>query len=327
MVIIMNFDVFLYGKTRTHDYTEMYLPDWITAGSEYYSEYKKIISCLFSIREHIPEHEASVLKGTENCLIYYSGKNICLFGRHCHISGEDEFGRSIFSCEGFICRTEDQKKFWYSVPDMTAYLLDAEKTFYEEYMSGISDDQKPDQISRTENVVSYRNEHILDSVRTAGIEKQYAALDEAINKIAAPFGFVLGDHRKSLFSYPWPKELNKTEKYFVSDECSAAGDDESWIKHYRPLIYNAEIRRLIMYLEISISPQKRIRYRLAAGDEAGPDGRIADISYVSYEKESGLEISANDLLNMEETVRERLLSDGYDLNSSNDFVFEKEVIK
>jgi len=327
MVIVMNFDVFLYGKTKTHDYTEMYLPDWIETGSDHYTEYKKMISCLFSIREHIPEHEASVLGETGNCLIYYSGKNICMFGRHCHISGEDEFGRSIFSCEGFVCRTENQKKFWYSVPDMTAYLLDAEKTFYEEFISGISDDQKPERISRTENIVRVQHEHILSSVRSAGIEEQYAALEEMINKKAAPFGFIIGDQKRSLFSYQWPKELNKAEKYFVLDELSRTGDDEGWIKQYRPLVYNSEIRRLLTYLEISLSPQNRIRYRLVAGDEAGPDGRIADIPYVSYEKESGLEISLNDILNMEETVRERLLSDGYDLNSSNDLVFEKEVIK
>ena len=47
----MELEVFLYGRTRTYDYFDMYIPSWLDNGSDEYREYRKTVSFIMKIRD------------------------------------------------------------------------------------------------------------------------------------------------------------------------------------------------------------------------------------------------------------------------------------
>ena len=77
----MTADVFLYGRTKTYDYFDMYIPEWLGKDTEEYREYRKVVSFIMKIRDILPENRVKILENTKNtfCSVH---KFICL--RVCH---------------------------------------------------------------------------------------------------------------------------------------------------------------------------------------------------------------------------------------------------
>ncbi|MBR6837866.1 MAG: hypothetical protein IKM72_17935, partial [Oscillospiraceae bacterium] len=113
----MTADVFLYGRTRTYDYFDMYLPEWLGKDTEEYREYRKTVSFVMKIRDILPEDKVKILKNTGNSFMFIYGRSISLLCRFCHICGEDEFGRPISSTEGLVVRNSDAESFRKIIPD------------------------------------------------------------------------------------------------------------------------------------------------------------------------------------------------------------------
>lgn len=319
----MNFDIFLYGRTKTHDYTDMYIPSWLTYTSKYYGEFRKIISHVFNIRDSVPEDKSYLLNDTVNCFTCYFGHDICILCRCCSITGEDEFGRSIFSTEGFVCRIDDQKNFWDNILNMIAFLITRQKTFYNEYIEKYNEEQKPMAEERSEYIEKYSKTDLNDIMISAGIQRQFCALEKVISHRILPFGFIIGKQNKSLFCYPRPKELITDESFFTDDFCTEISDDVFWKTKYTPLNIKSETKKYFTYLDIRCTPQNRLRYRLIIGNQPDSENNVSDVPFVSYETEEGISIDKDKLDILFRTVRTYITDQGYKEFPTNKFIFEK----
>ena len=319
----MNFEIFLYGRTRTHDYTDMHIPSWLTYSSKYYSEFRKIISHIFNIRDSVSEEQSDLLNDTGNCFTCYIGHEICILCRCCSISGEDEFGRSIFSTEGFICRSDDQKLFWNNIQNMIAFLLTRQKKFYDEYIEKFDESQKPVASEKFQVIKKYSETELDDIMVSAGIKKQFTALQSAVSYRILPFGFVIGKQNKAIFTYPCSNELINDQIYFTDDFCTENSKDEFWKNKYKALNIKSESKKYFTYLDISYSPQNRLRYRFVIGNQPDTKNIVSDIPFVSYEQEEGITINLNDLNTLFLTVSTYVYREGYKQFPVNKYIFEK----
>lgn len=284
----MKYDVFLYGRTKKYDYFDMYVPSWLTYDTDEYLEYRRTVSFIMKIRDILPEEKSGVLRNTQNSFIFYRGLKINMLCRFCHASGEDEFGRPICSTEGFICKSNELKDFWISVPDMIAHMTAAEKTFYDEYASENGSSSKPPQLTR--------NEEISCAEETCVPSKQFEALKKAVAVSKQPFSFAFGTEKKEFYDYGSADDMVKINIFFAADECTEI-PEEPEIKS------EADFGEFCVYVDIRKSSQNRLRYRLAVGSKPTADRKVKEIPYVSYERENGTEIKMHDLFAMYEAVK------------------------
>ena len=151
----MKLDVFLYGRTITHDYFDMYLPPWLKTDTDEYREYRKTISHIMKIRDNLHENEMDILKETADSFIFYKGRKTSMLCTFCHITGYDQFDRPICSAEGFIFRQDELNSLWKYIPDMIAYLYGTEETYYKKYISLHGEETRPETENHTENIIFF----------------------------------------------------------------------------------------------------------------------------------------------------------------------------
>ena len=327
----MEFDVFLYGRTKTYDYCDMYMPSWLTVDSEEYNDYRKIISHLFRIRDILNESESKILEMTADSFYFYKTQNISILCRCCHTVGKDEYGRTICSTEGFVCKNENEKDFWYHVPDMIIDLISGEKTFYDDYIDKYYDTSKPPQIVLSKNIdnaikfVSEANysDNTELCIRRANIQNQFKSLICGMRKRIMPFNFVIGKHEKRIYEYQHPKTVPDIEMFFANDECTELSDNLSWNHKYKSLSLENKVSNYHVYLDIKKSLQEKIRYRLVTGNKPDSENVVTDVPFVTYEVESDTAINISELINMYETMREYLLDLGWCKSPQNKYIFEK----
>ncbi len=327
----MEFDVFLYGRTKTYDYYDMYMPSWLMVDSEEYNDYRKIISHLFRVRDILNESESEILEMTSDSFCFYKTNKISILCRCCHIVGEDEYGRTICSTEGFVCKNENEKDFWTYVPDMIINLLSAEKTFYSDYMDKHHDISKPPQIVRRENienVIDFLSEEKYSDnteicIERANIQDQFKSLISAMRKRVMPFNFAIGKHEKKIYEYQHPKTVPDIQMFFVGDECSEVSDSLSWTNNYKALSLDNKVSNYHIYLDIKKSMHEKIRYRLVAGNKPDSGNTVTDVPFVSYEIEKETAVNISELITMYETMREYLFSQGWCNSPQNKYIFEK----
>ncbi len=315
----MKLDVFLYGRTITHDYFDMYLPPWLKTDTDEYREYRKTISHIMKIRDNLHENEMDILKETADSFIFYKGRKTSMLCTFCHITGYDQFDRPICSAEGFIFRQDELNSLWKYIPDMIAYLSGTEETYYKKYISLHGEETRPETENHTENI-------IFENIAEPELE-QFKKLKEAVQNCSRPFSFAYGRFGRKLYDYSPDDAQNRTDVFFVSDECTDIKYDEVSVKK------EANLGEMKFYAEIKKSSRERIRYKAVLCDESGEK-----VYYESYEKEAGAEIKISEIFRMAETVREYIAEHGKDENalrkcvpfsSDSDFIYEgrKAVIE
>lgn len=291
-------DVFLYGRTRTYDYFDMYIPSWLSAGTDEYSEYRKTVSFIMKIRDILPENQLHILENTADSFFFVRGRKISMLCRFCHVCGRDEFDRPICSTEGFAVRNENLAEFWKLVPDITAKLSSAEKTYYEIYTEKNGSETKPQS--------EFRNEEITPGAYSPVKSGQFDELRNAVTKTSRPFSFAFGKYEKSLYSYAAGDDP-EIRAYFVSDECTEISDESETRSE-------ADLGGLDVYAVIVKTPQGKLKYRVALcrSDSTLTPGSIA---YESYEREAGTEIKLSEIFRMYSSVNEYLAEHGTDEKS------------
>ncbi len=328
----MKLDVFLYSRTKTHDYTDMYIPSWLTYESEAYNDYRKIISYIFKIREVLPENKCDVLNSTADSFIFYKTNNICMLCRCCHKVGEDEFGRAIFSTEGFLCKGDKLIDFWYMIPDALKYMLMTEEKIYDEYLVHTENEPKPPKLSKEIEFPGELNPMIslrLDGdtkyvFSIKGILNQFETYMSSAQKKIVPFSFVLGTEDKELYNYPVDSGMTEVEMYFTRNKCTEVPESEDWRKTFVPAKINAEAKKYFTFLELKKSSQNKIRYRLVVAREPKQEKTLTAVPFVSYEEESGgTEVRLSDVVKMYETIRQTIIDEGYERSTKERYVFEK----
>lgn len=281
-------DVFLYGRTKTHDYFDMYIPSWMKSDSEEYREYRKTVSYIMKIRDILPENKLGILERTSDSFIFYRGRSISMLAGFCHICGSDEFGRPICSTGGFIFRNEDLKNLWKLIPDMICMLSDSGIDLYRDYSEKYGGESKPESVNRSEEILPGKYPSV-----SLG---QFAEMKDAVNRAPSPFSFAYGPEEKSLYDYS--SSDVKISVFFASDECTELTFDE-------PEEKTADTSGLVSYAEIRKSPQGRLRYRIVMCSEE--DNRVL---YESYEREAGSEIKLSELFRMYSSVCRYLAEHG-----------------
>ena len=218
----MKLDVFLYGRTITHDYFDMYLPPWLKTDTDEYREYRKTISHIMKIRDNLHENEMDILKETADSFIFYKGRKTSMLCTFCHITGYDQFDRPICSAEGFIFRQDELNNLWKYIPDMIAYLSGTEETYYKKYISLHGEETRPETENHTENI-------IFENIAEPELE-QFKKLKEAVQNCSRPFSFAYGRFGRKLYDYSPDDAQNRTDVFFVSDECTDIKYDEVSVK-------------------------------------------------------------------------------------------------
>ena len=284
----MELEVFLYGRTRTYDYFDMYIPSWLDNGSDEYREYRKTVSFIMKIRDILSEEKSEILNRTANSFVFYRGRKISMLCRFCHVCGKDEFDRPICSTEGFITKIDNLKEFWKQIPDMILHLSSSDKTYYNEYQLKHGDESKP--------VGEIRIDHLKSSYTASVPLTQYNALKKAVEKSSVPFSFAFGDEEKKLYDYSKEYDLVKINVFFTADECTEIPEEPEKQKK------DADLGSMKIWIDIKKTVQGRLRYRLVLGEVPGADKKISKIPYVSYERECGLEIKLSELYKMHETL-------------------------
>lgn len=326
----MKCDVFLYSRTRTYDYTDMYMPSWFTNNPEMYSEYRKIVSHIFKIRDMIPESSYGLLQNTSNNFVFIRGSKISMLCRFCHIVGVDEFKRPICSTEGYICQNDDLKEFWLSIPDMIINLL-GEDLYYNQYMAKNAASPKPVQMNYVTEI-----RHFIDTYSTFRIDDdikefldsryilyQYEIMLKTIQTVGEPFNFAIGTENRELYCYKPSVDVPLLERVFCSSFCPEPNINDSWTKKYTPTKINIDPKKYNLYLELKKSDQNRLRYRLLVASEPQQENLILDIPFVTYEQETGTEIKFSEILKMYKTAKIFIEPLGYEQSEDNRYIFEK----
>ncbi|MBQ9982263.1 MAG: hypothetical protein IJP18_06815 [Oscillospiraceae bacterium] len=325
-------DVFLYSRTRTHDYIDMYIPSWLSNKSEAYNDYRKIISHIFKIRDILPENKCDILNSTADSFMFFKTDNICMLCRFCHKVGDDEFGRAIFSTEGFLCKGEDLIDFWYRIPDMLCYMLMSEEKFYDKYMLLTENEPKPttksvdiDVPEKLNPMVSYSLENDVQYVMSIkGILNQFQNFMMSASQKAVPFSFVLGTDDKELYTYDADNGLPPFEMFFTRNKCSTVSENEDWRKSFVPAKINTDAKKYYTFVELKKSEHSKLRYRLVIAREPKQEKTLTSVPFVSYEQESGgNEVDFRELVRMYETLAEGISELGYEKSKKEPYVFEK----
>lgn len=291
-------DVFLYGRTLTHDYFDMYLPSWLTSDSEEYREYRKTVSYIMKIRDILPENRLNALERTSDSFFFFRGRKVSLLARFCSICGRDEFDRPVYYTEGFAVRSSDLTEFWKCVPDMITMLSDSSVNFYRDYSEKYKNENKPDSVKRSEEILSEKYPQIKLG--------QFLELKDAVNRSSVPFSFAYGPEEKSMYDYPSDNSNIRISVFFSSDECTEIDFSE-------PEIREADFCGLVPFAEIKKSPKGNLRYRVILCSEPAADRKTDHVVYESYEREAGSEIRLSELFKMYETVRKFLADRGTDI--------------
>lgn len=325
-------DVFLYSRTKTHDYIDMYIPSWLSNQSEAYNDYRKIISHVFKVRDILPESKCDILNSTADSFMFFKTNNICMLCRFCHIVGEDEFGRAIFSTEGFLCKAEDLIDFWYRIPDLLEYMIMSEEKIYDDYIARIENEPKPVTMTTEIDVPEKLNpmirlelskdENYVMSIK--GILNQFQNFMCSASQKAVPFSFVLGTDDKELYNYEADPQLPPFEMYFTRNKCSTVPENEDWRKSFVPAKINTEAKKYYTFVELKKSEQGKLRYRMVVAREPKQEKTLTAVPFVSYEQESGgSEVSFYELVRMYETLSESISESGYEKSQKEPYVFEK----
>ena len=295
----MTADVFLYGRTRTYDYFDMYLPEWLGKDTEEYREYRKTVSYIMKIRDILPEDKVKILKNTGNSFMFIYGRSISLLCRFCHICGEDEFGRPISSTEGLVVRNSDAESFRKIIPDAIAMLSGAEKTYYEKYNEKNGSESKPQPEALKADITP--GKYVFPD------NTQFKAMKKSLDGTKSIFSFVYGDMEKSLYDYSSSGDEVNIGVFFASDECTEVPEDP-------PEDENADFGTLVTYAGITRTGEGRLKYRVVV---CRPDAVLStgNIAYESYEREAGSEIKLEEIFNMYQSVCDYLSRNGTDEKS------------
>ncbi|MDO5560790.1 MAG: hypothetical protein Q4F95_14515 [Oscillospiraceae bacterium] len=331
----MEYDIFLYGRTRTRDYYDMYIPKWLTPQSDGYKDYRKIISHIFKIRDSIPEKSSGILKKTADSFYFYIFDDFCILCRCCYIASEDEYGRSICSTEGFICRKCDLKSFWLMIPDMILTMLNMSKTYYQSYMDGVTGSGKLPSINCYENIeqtvnilssdpVSAKAENLMTD---CSIKIQLMGLIHAMCERIVPFTFVVGSQDKKLYSYSSQYSVPEMSMFFTFDEMTSVTEFNTWKSDYKPFrssyaVENEHDSRIRIYLVLSRIGSGRFHYRLAAGSSS--DDNTVKPEYLSYEGEFERSVNISCLKDMYRAVRGYLEARDWTVSDTSKYIFEKK---
>lgn len=291
----MKADVFLYGRTEKHDYYDMYLPEWLTSASEEYREYRKTVSFIMKIRDVLPENRIDILRKTAGSFMFLKGRRISLLCRFCHICGTDEFGRPVFSTEGYIVPASETDALKKLIPDIIAEMSSDDKTFYDRYMSENQDDSKLQSISLSTEITPGGYPYP-DS-------PQFEKLKSALEKSSSAFSFAYGSFEKKLYDYSDRDDNIKINAFFVKDECTEFAEETE--EKY------ADFGNLLTFAEFIRTPQGRVKYKVVLCRDDSTKNR-GSIAYESYERESGAEIKLSELYMMYESVKDYLLRNGTD---------------
>ncbi|WP_044973549.1 hypothetical protein [Ruminococcus sp. HUN007] len=296
----MNADVFLYGRTRTHDYFDMYLPEWLESYTEEYREYRKTVSFIMKIRDVLPEDRVNVLENTADSFMFISGRRISMLCRFCHICGEDEFGRPICSTEGFVVKSSDTEDLRKIIPDALAMMSGASRTCYDQYISDYGWEAKPDPVSLKADIVP--GKYVFPQ------KEWFRTMKASLERTSRTFSFVCGDQQKSLYDYSSENDEVKINVFFAEDECTEIPADPE------PENTGADFGTLVPYAGITKTTEGRLKYRfmLCRPDNSPGTGSIA---YESYERETGSEIKLEELFRMYQSVCEYLARNGTDEKS------------
>lgn len=306
------------------------MPSWFTNNPEMYSEYRKIISHIFKVRDMIPESNYGLLQNTANNFVFIRGSKISMLCRFCHIVGTDEFKRPICSTEGYICQNSNLKEFWIHIPDMILNLL-GEELYYNQYMNKNAGNPKPVQMNYVTEI-----RHFIDTYSTVKIDDdikefldsknmlyQYEIFLKTVQIAGIPFNFALGTETRELYCYQPSPDVPLLERVFCSSFCPEPTQNDGWKKKYTPTKINIDPKKYYIYLELRKSDQNRLRYRLLVAAEPHHENLILDIPFVSYEQETGTEIRFSEILKMYRTVKIFIEPLGYEKSEENKYMFEK----
>jgi hypothetical protein len=295
----MTADVFLYGRTRTYDYFDMYLPDWLGNDTEEYHEYRKTVSFIMKIRDILPEDRVRILENTANSFMFIYGRSISMLCRFCHICGEDEFGRPISSTEGLVVRNSDAEAFRKIIPDAIAMMSGSGQTWYDVFNEKNGSQTKPQQESLSVDIIP--GKYVFPD------NKQFKALKKSLDGTKRIFSFVYGDMEKSLYAYSSSGDEVNIGVFFASDECTEVPEDP-------PEEGNADFGSLAVYAGITKTSEGRLKYRVVV---CRPDAVLStgNIAYESYEREAGSEIKLEEIFNMYQSVCDYLMRNGTDEKS------------
>lgn len=296
----MTADVFLYGRTRTYDYFDMYIPEWLGKDTEEYREYRKTVSYIMKIRDILPEDKVKILRNTANSFMFIYGRRISMLCRFCHICGEDEFGRPISSTEGFVVRNNDVESLRKILPDVIAMMSGADKTYYDLYNEKNGSEPKP----QSETLVA----DVIPGKYLFPDNPQFKAMKKALGGTKNIFSFVYGDMEKSLYDYSSSEDEVKIDVFFASDECTEVPEDPPEEEG------SADFGSLVTYAGITKTSEGRLKYRVVV---CRPDSVLntGNIAYESYEREAGSEIKLEEIFNMYHSVCDYLSRNGTDEKS------------
>jgi len=292
-------DVFLYGRTKTYDYFDMYIPEWMSADSDEYREYRKMVSFIMKIRDILPENKLYILEKTSGSFFFLYGRKISLLCRFCTTRGTDEFGRPVFFTEGFIFRNDDADEFWKYVPDFISKISCSEKMYFDEYTEVHGSEAKPQSESRTEEIIRGAYPFVNSG--------QFTEMKNAVSISRGPFSFAFGTFEKALYDYASPEDGVNISAFFVSDECTEFSADENSIS-------DADCGGLVKYIMLTRTRQEKFKYKvvLCRDDETR---MLNSIAYESYEKEAASEIKISEIFRMNASVNEYILRNGADEKS------------
>lgn len=293
----MKADIFLYGRTATHDYLDMYIPSWLQTDSAEYREYRKAVSFIMKIRDILPESRFNVLEKTGDSFMFIQGSSVSMLCRFCHICGSDQFGRPVCSTEGFIVKNESLREFWKLIPDAVSFMT-AGSTYYAQYMEKCTDESRPVPESRTESV-----EAGMVSYPSTG---QFAELKNAADKCSRPFSFAYGNGEKSLYSYGTPEDSVSINAFFCADECTEIPDEPEITTEAE-----ADFGCLVPFVMITRTQQGRLKYKTVLVRDDSVKSRDS-IAYESYERETGTEIKVSELFRMHAALSEYISRNGAD---------------
>ncbi len=294
----MQADVFLYGRTGTHDYFDMYIPSWLSPGTGEYREYRKNVSYIMKIRDILPEDRVGVLSDTADSFVFIKGRTVSMLCRFCHICGSDEFGRPICSTEGFVVKNDLPEEFRRLIPDMIAFMTASERTWYDEYCEAHGSELKPESEIRSEEITAGG----YPDVKLG----QFSEMKSALSRTRRAFSFVYGRIERSLCDYG-EQDDEKISVFFCADECTEIPDETSDSEENSAADFGA----LKPYFEIRKTPQGKLRYRIVLC-RAGEQMSTSSMAYLSYEKETASEIKAAEIFRMYRTVSEHIIRHGAD---------------
>jgi hypothetical protein len=296
----MTADVFLYGRTKTYDYFDMYIPEWLGKDTEEYREYRKVVSFIMKIRDILPENRVKILENTKNSFFFIYGHRISMLCRFCHICSEDEFGRPISSTEGFVVKNSDVQSFRKVLPDAIAMMSGADRTFYDKYNEKHGSESKPQSEASDTDIVPGKYV-FADS-------KQFKALKKALDGTKRTFSFVYGSEEKSLYDYSSSSDDIRINIFFASDECTEVPEDPPEEEN------SADFGSLVSYAGITKTSEGRLKYRVVICRPDSVPG-TGNIAYESYEREAGSEIKLEEIFNMHQSVCDYLSHNGVDEKS------------